>query len=192
MDAVFFESQTAFRTWLTDNYNKASEQWVGFYKKSAGKVGITYAEALDEALCFGWIDGVRKSIDEAHWMIRFSPRQRSSIWSDVNIKRIGELIEMGQMHPHGLKVFEERDPKKMKQYSNEQADLRFDSAHEAQFKANAAAWDYFQSAALSYQKAAIWWVISAKKEETRLKRLDQLIADSAQGKTVPPLTRPKS
>ncbi len=145
---------------------------------------------MDQALCFGWIDGVRKGIDDASYTIRFTPRKPQSIWSAVNVKRAQELARQGLMHPAGLKAFEERDQKKSGLYSYEQRESsQLDPAYEKQFKANKKAWDFFQSKPPSYQQPAIWWVMSAKQEETRLRRLATLIQDSEHGRTIPPLTR---
>ncbi len=190
MKPTFFATPTAFRLWLEEHHQTTQELWVGFYKTRSGKPGITWPEAVDEALCFGWIDGVRKGIDDASYTIRFTPRKPQSIWSAVNVKRAQELARQGLMHPAGLKAFEERDQKKSGLYSYEQRkSSRLDPAYEKQFKANKKAWDFFQSKPPSYQQPAIWWVMSAKQEETRLKRLTRLIEDSEHGRTIPPLTR---
>ena len=188
MDVTFFESPSAFRTWLEENHNTAQELWVGFHKKSSGKSSITWPESVDEALCFGWIDGVRKSIDENSYRIRFTPRKPGSIWSAVNIKRVGELAQLGRIQPAGLKAFEKRIERQSGRYSYENA-AELDDAYEQQFRANQKAWDFFQTRPASYRRAAIWWVITAKKEETKLKRLATLIEDSEHGRTIPPLTR---
>ena len=188
MDVTFFESPSGFRTWLEQNHDATQELWVGFYKKSSGKPSITWPEAVDEALCFGWIDGVRKSIDESSYTIRFTPRKAGSIWSAVNIKRVGELSQLGLMQPEGLKAFEKRVGKKSGLYSYENA-AELDEAYEQQFRANKKAWDFFQARPASYRRAAIWWVVIAKKEETKLKRLATLIEDSEHGRTIAPLTR---
>ena len=188
MDVTFFESPSGFRTWLEQNHDATQELWVGFYKKSSGKPSITWPEAVDEALCFGWIDGVRKSIDESSYTIRFTPRKAGSIWSAVNIKRVGELSQLGRMQPEGLKAFEKRVEKKSGLYSYENA-AELDEAYEQQFRANKKAWDFFQARPASYRRAAIWWVVTAKKEETKLKRLATLIEDSEHGRTIAPLTR---
>ena len=166
------------------------ELWVGFYKKSSGKPSITWPEAVDQALCFGWIDGQRKGIDDVSYTIRFTPRKPRSIWSAVNVKRVGELTAQGLMHPAGLKAFENRTEEKSGVYAYEQeTPAELDADYEQRFRANQTAWDFFQAQAAWYRRAAIWWVISAKKEETRLKRLATLIEDSERGRTVPPLTR---
>ena len=190
MDITFFQSPSEFRTWLEEHHNSSSELWVGFHKKSSGKPSITWPEAVDEALCFGWIDGVRKSIDESSYTIRFTPRKPRSNWSSVNIQRVGELTELGRMQPAGLKAFHERDEEKSKQYSYERATRKLDGIYEEQFRANTKAWEFFQAQPPSYQKVASWWVISARKEETRLKRLATLIADSEKGQKLAMFTYP--
>jgi uncharacterized protein YdeI (YjbR/CyaY-like superfamily) len=188
MDVQFFASPSMLRAWLEENHARATELQIGFYKTKSGRAGISYAEALDEVLCFGWIDGVRKSIDAGSYTIRFSPRKPGSTWSSVNVKRAGELAQLGLMQPAGLQAFNERDQDKSNQYSYERSAAALDSAYEQQFRANAKAWHYFQSQAPSYQKTASWWVMSAKREETRQKRLATLISDSAQGERLPHLT----
>ncbi|MDQ4149810.1 MAG: YdeI/OmpD-associated family protein [Actinomycetota bacterium] len=192
MEPIFFESPEQWRSWLEKNHDREKEVWVGLYKKSSGKPSITWPEAVDEALCFGWIDGVRKSIDDDSYKNRFTPRRPRSNWSAINIKRVGELIAEGRMRPPGLKAFHERAEHRSGIYSYEQRGAAaLDEAQEQQFRANAKAWEYFQERPASYRKAAIWWVVTAKKEETRARRLAQLIEDSANERTVPPLTSPK-
>lgn len=189
MEPIFFANPAELRAWFEAHHDQLHEQWIGYYKKDSGRPSITWPESVDAALCFGWIDGVRKSIDAESYKIRFTPRKPGSIWSAVNIKRVGELTAMGLMHPNGLKAFDARQESKSAVYSHEQQETpQFDSESIALFQANEAAWAYFQKSAPSYQKAAIWWVISAKKDETRAKRLRQLIDDSQAGRTVPPLT----
>lgn len=191
--AVFFESQSDFHKWLAANHQQESEVWVGFYKKQSGKKGISYAEAVDEALCFGWIDGIRKRVDDDRYANRFTPRKRVSNWSSVNIKRVNELKEQGRMQPSGLQAFEARRPEQADGYSYEATTRALDGAYESQFRANAAAWAFFQAQAATYQKAANWWVMSAKKEETRQSRLAKLIQVSEQRERLSNLTyRPKA
>jgi len=190
MEPTFFASPSELREWFEKHHDTVQELWVGFYKKSSGKPSITWPESVDQALCFGWIDGLRKSIDESSYMIRFTPRKLSSNWSTVNVKRVQELTELGLMHSSGLKAFNERDQEKVEQYSYERKNAQLDTQYESEFRANKIAWDFFQAQAPSYQKAAIWWVISAKQEGTRARRLATLIKDSEHGRTIPPLTRP--
>ncbi len=170
---------------------KSKSFWVGFYKKGSGKPSITWPESVDEALCFGWIDGVRKSMGEESYTIRFTPRKDGSIWSAVNIKRAGELIKEGLMQPAGLRAFEDRREDRERRYAYEQQGSKLSDEYEEKFKADPKAWSFYQSQAPWYQRTTAWWVMSAKKEETRLKRLDQLIADSAREQTIPALTRDK-
>jgi uncharacterized protein YdeI (YjbR/CyaY-like superfamily) len=184
---TFFASQADWRAWLEANHAKADELLVGFHKVATGKGGLTYKQALDEALAFGWIDAVRGGGD-GHWTIRFTRRRPKSIWSQFNIKRVGELTELGRMHPAGIKAFETRDEKRTNRYSFENKDAKLAPEHEKAFRANKKAWAWFEAAPLSYRRPAIWWVVSAKKDETRARRLATLIHDSAAGKRVGPLT----
>jgi len=179
---TFFKSRAEFRGWLRDNHAKAQQLLVGFYRKDSGKGGITYPEALDEALCFGWIDGLRQRFDEASYTIRFTPRKPDSIWSAVNIKRAKELLELGRMHSFGRKVFENRDQEKANLYSYERATCKLEGDHEKQFRANKKAWEFYQAQAPWYRRTSCWWLVSAKREETRVRRLKKLIADSAAGR----------
>ncbi|MGA2903358.1 MAG: YdeI/OmpD-associated family protein [Candidatus Korobacteraceae bacterium] len=188
MKPTFFPSPAAFRSWLEKNHASAAELLMGFYRKDSGKGGISYPEALDEALCFGWIDGVRKRFDEASYTVRFTPRKPDSIWSAVNTKRVRELIELGRMHAAGQQVFDRRDPKKSELYSYERATCKLDSAYEKKFRANKKAWEFYQAQAPWYRRTSAWWVISAKREETRQRRLAQLIADSANARRIGLLT----
>jgi uncharacterized protein YdeI (YjbR/CyaY-like superfamily) len=184
MNITFFKSSSDFRKWLEMYHSEARELWVGFYKKNSGKPSITWPESVDQALCFGWIDGVRKSIDDKSYMIRFSPRKSTSIWSAVNMKRVEELTIQGLMQPAGKKAYALRKENRSGTYSYEQRSASLPDAYEQTLKANKAAWEFFQVQPPSYRKIAFWWVVSAKKEETRMKRLDKLIAYSAQGKRI--------
>lgn len=190
MQIKFFATPAALRKWLEKNHDKTHELWVGFYKKSSGKSSITWPEAVDQLLCFGWIDGVRKSVDDESYAIRVTPRKPRSVWSAVNLKRVEELTKMGLMHPAGLAVFQARDLKKSGLYSFENRPQKLAPKYEKQMRVNKKAWEFFQAQPPWYRRTASWWVLSAKKEETRLKRLATLIADSAQGKTIAPLKRP--
>ena len=183
----FFKTQNDFRKWLEKKHNKSNEIWVGYYKKSSGKPSIDWPQSVDAALCFGWIDGLRKSIDEESYKIRFTPRKPKSIWSAVNLKRATELIKLGLMQPAGLEAFNKKDDKKIKRYSFERENVKLDKEYEKKFKSNKKAWDLFQSMVPSYKKPATWWVISAKQESTRLKRLNILIECSEAGEKIPPL-----
>jgi len=178
----FFKSPSAFRKWLEANHSSAKELWVGFYKKDSGKPSITWPESVDEALCFGWIDGLRKKIDNQSYMIRFSPRKSTSIWSAVNIGHAQRLIKEGLMQPVGLKAFEARKENRSGIYSYEQRSPELEDKYARKLKRNKAAWEFFQSQPPSYRKTINWWIVSAKQEETRIKRLDRLIETSAKGR----------
>ncbi|MGE5333547.1 MAG: YdeI/OmpD-associated family protein [Nitrososphaerota archaeon] len=188
MEPVFFRSPEEFRAWLHVHHATEPELLLGFYKKRSGVTGFTQAQAVGEALCFGWIDGHIKAIDENRYTARFTPRKPHSIWSAANIKRAEQLIAQGLMEPSGLAVFTGRDPRQAGKYSFENSLQSLDTADEALFRANAAAWEFFLAQALSYRRPAIWWVVSAKKEETRRKRLATLIQDSAAGRRLKHLT----
>jgi len=190
MKPTFFTTLPEFRTWLEKRHREARELWVGFHKKSSGQASITWPEAVDEALCFGWIDGQRKGLDEVAYAIRFTPRKPGSIWSVANVNRVEELRAQRRMQPVGLEAFEARAKGRSGIYSYEQRKTaELDVAQLRKFRANRNAWEFFLAQPPSYQKAAVWWVITAKTETTKLKRLGQLIDDSAHGRTVPPLTR---
>jgi uncharacterized protein YdeI (YjbR/CyaY-like superfamily) len=176
---TFFETPADFRKWLERNHDKAAELLVGFYKRDSGRPSITWPESVDQALCFGWIDGVRKRIDDVSYTIRFTPRRRGSIWSAVNIRRVAELQKLGLMQPGGLKAFEARTAKKSGIYSYEKAPVELAPADEKKFRANKKAWKYFNGQAPSYRRVAIHYVTSAKREETRARRLALLIDDSS-------------
>jgi uncharacterized protein YdeI (YjbR/CyaY-like superfamily) len=181
MTPTFFESASAFRRWLTQHHGKARELLVGFHKRHSAKGGITYPEALDQSLCFGWIDGVRKSLGEDSYTIRFSPRKPGSVWSTVNTKRADELVERKLMMAAGLKAFRARDPEKSKQYSYEARSRPLGGVYLKTFKANEQAWAFFQAQPPGYRRVASWFVLSAKKEETRLRRLAVLMQKSERG-----------
>lgn len=182
MEPTFFPTPAAFRRWLKKNHKTARELFVGFYKKGTGRPSITWPEAVDEALCFAWIDGVRRSLDDESYVIRFTPRRPGSNWSLINIRKVKALIREGRMQPAGLAAFEARKAEKSGVYSFEQREnAKLDRKAEAKFKANKAAWKFFQSQPPGYRKVAVFYVMSAKREETRAKRLQTLIDDSAAG-----------
>lgn len=182
----------SWRDWLAANHAQERELWVGFYKRGSGKPSITWPESVDEALCFGWIDGIRKRIDDDRYVIRFTPRKPTSTWSAINIRRVAELETNGRMRAAGRVAFRKRTPAQSGVYSYEQEEAKqLGTAHEAMLRANAKAWRFFRSQPPWYQRTASWWINSAKREDTRLKRLRVLITDSAQGRTIPPLTRTK-
>ncbi len=190
-EPTFFATPAAFRAWLERHHADRTELIVGFHKKGTGKPGITWPESVDEALCFGWIDGVRRRHDETSYTIRFTPRKPRSTWSAVNVARVEELTREGRMTPAGLAAFQRRDEARTAIYSHERREpARLDTAAERRFRANRTAWTWFENQAPSYRKAAIHWVTSAKQPETGERRLDRLIDDSAAGRRVPPLTRP--
>jgi uncharacterized protein YdeI (YjbR/CyaY-like superfamily) len=191
MDPTFFRSPSEFRAWLEQHHARAQELWVGYYKVKTGKPSLTWPESVDEALCFGWIDSIRKRIDDDSYTIRFTPRKSGSIWSAVNIQRVQELIEQGRVHPAGQQAFLARKENRSGIYSYEQRNAQLPEEYDEQLRQNQAAWDFFEAQPTWYRKAAVWWIVSAKKEETRLKRLNQLVEDSAQGRTIGPLTRYK-
>lgn len=181
MTPTFFTRQSDFRKWLQKNHLKETELLVGFYKVGSGKPCMTWSQSVDEALCYGWIDGVRKNIDEDSYQIRFTQRKPTSIWSAVNIKKVEALTEQGLMQPAGLASFEKRTESKSKIYSHEKEAVEFPASFRKRFKASKKAWNYFQSLPPSYKKTSIHWVLSAKQEATRIKRLNDLIADSEAG-----------
>ena len=190
MEPIFFSSPADFRAWLEEHHAQASELWVGFYKKASGRPSITWPEAVDQALCYGWIDGVRKSVDADSYANRFTPRRARSTWSAVNLRRAQELIDAGLMRPAGLAAFEQRAEARSGVYSYEQRhEATLGDDFERQFRANEPAWAFFQTQPAWYRRAATWWVVSAKKEETQRRRLATLIEDSARQRTIPPLTR---
>jgi uncharacterized protein YdeI (YjbR/CyaY-like superfamily) len=188
MNPTFFPTPSAFREWLERHHSKADVLWVGYYKKGSGKPSISWPESVDEALCYGWIDGVRKSIDDSSYTIRFTPRKSGSIWSSVNIKRAQALIEKGQMKPAGLQAYQARKENKSGIYSYEQRSVDLEEPYNRLLKKNKAAWRFFQTQPASYRKAVSWWIISAKKEETRLRRLEKLMAYAVRGQRLPEFT----
>ena len=191
MEPIFFETPADLRAWLEEHHADRSELLVGFHKKGTGRPSLTWPESVDQALCFGWIDGVRRSLDEHSYTIRFTPRKARSTWSAINIRRAEELIEAGLMNPAGLAALERRSDDRSRIYAYEQrAQAKLDPAAEKEFRANRKAWAFFSEQAPWYRRNATYWVISAKKEETRRKRLRTLIEDSAAGRTLRHLTRP--
>jgi uncharacterized protein YdeI (YjbR/CyaY-like superfamily) len=181
MTPTFFTKQSDFRKWLEKKHKKETELLVGFFKVDSGKPSMTWSQSVDVALCFGWIDGVRKSIDKDSYQIRFTQRKPTSIWSAVNIQKIEELTKQGLMKPAGLASFENRKESKSKIYAYENAEVTLSTEFEKLFKANKKAWEYFQSLPPSYKKPSTNWVMSAKQETTQIKRLKELIADSEAG-----------
>ena len=192
MKPVFFATPQEFRAWLDEHHATATELWVGFFKKGSDLPSITWPEAVDEALCFGWIDSVRQRIDDERYTNRFTPRKPTSNWSAVNIRRVEELTDQRRMRPAGLKAFRERREDRTAVYSYEQRhQAKLDPTQERRFRAQRKAWAWFQEQPKGYRTTAVYWVASAKKPETRERRLDTLIEDSAKGRRVPPL-RPRT
>jgi uncharacterized protein YdeI (YjbR/CyaY-like superfamily) len=181
MNPRFFANQLEFHKWLFRHHSSQKELLVGFHKKSSGKKSITYAEALDEALCFGWIDGVRKSFDEDSYTIRFTPRKTKSIWSNVNVRHVERLKKEGRMQAGGLAAFDARDPKRTGIYAFENRPRELSSEYQKILRSNKQAWVFFNAQAPFYKRTIAFWVMSAKKEETRLSRLNRLIDASARG-----------
>jgi uncharacterized protein YdeI (YjbR/CyaY-like superfamily) len=184
VDEIFFNNHEEFSDWL-EEHPKASEIWVGYFRKSTGRASLTWSTSVDAALCFGWIDGIRKTIDKQSYKIRFTPRKVTSVWSAVNVKKVKALIQLGKMKPAGMHVFNNRSD--AQGYSSEQRSVQLAREYEKQIKANQPAWQFFTNLAPSYKRDSIWWVMSAKKEETRSRRLGILIASSEAGLKIPTL-----
>jgi uncharacterized protein YdeI (YjbR/CyaY-like superfamily) len=188
---TYFATPAQFRSWLEAHHETEPELLVGFHKKATGVPSITWPESVDEALCFGWIDGVRRTIDDDRYTIRFTPRRRGSNWSAVNVKKVAQLTRQGRMQPVGLRAYEARSESRTGVYSFEQSrEPHLTEEQERTFRADAEAWTFFSCAPPSYRRAATWWVISAKHEATRERRLGQLIEDSRAGRRIKQLTRP--
>jgi uncharacterized protein YdeI (YjbR/CyaY-like superfamily) len=186
---TFFRAPAAWRRCLEKNHAGADELWVGFYKRGSGKASITWPESVDEALCFGWIDGVRKNIDSESYKIRFTPRKERGVWSTVNVKRVEALRGEGRMRPPGEAAFARRKEHRSGIYAYEQRPADLKEPWRGLLKKNQAAWRFFEAQAPWYRRTATWWVISAKREETRRRRFEQLVEDSAAGRHVGPLRR---
>ncbi|HEX6650209.1 MAG TPA: YdeI/OmpD-associated family protein [Pyrinomonadaceae bacterium] len=192
MKPKFFNTRDEFREWLEQNHDSVSELLIGFHKKSSGKQSITYPEALDEALCYGWIDGVRRKLNETSYVQRFTPRKPTSIWSLINVNHVERLKKEGRMRPPGLKAYELRDPKRTGIYSFENRPKELSPAYEKRFRQNKAAWKFFQEQAPYYKRLVIYRIMEAKKEETQIRRLEELIEYSAKGQRLGLMTtKPK-
>ena len=190
MDPIFFETPAAFRRWLRAHHADTTELLVGFHKTGSGKPSLTWPEAVDEALCFGWIDGVRKGLDATSYVNRFTPRRPRSNWSARNIARVEELTRLGRMQPAGVEAFARRSDDRSRVYTYEQGEpSRLARDYERRFRTDRKAWEHFQSQAPWFRRASVGWVMSAKREETRLRRLAKLIDDSKNGNPIPPLAR---
>jgi uncharacterized protein YdeI (YjbR/CyaY-like superfamily) len=186
---AFYATAEEWRAWLEAHHREAREHWVGFHKRVTGRPSMTWSESVDQALCFGWIDGVRKRVDDDRYMIRFTPRKPSSRWSRVNVARVAELEEAGLMRPAGLAAFAARTEEGTYSYEQREA-AAFDPERERRFRAEERAWAWFSEQPPWYRRTATHWVMSAKREETRDRRLARLVADSAAGRAVAPLRRP--
>ena len=184
MKPKFFPTQEDFRKWLEENHDKETEIIVGFYKVGLGKNYMNWSEAVDQALCFGWIDGVRRKVDEESYSNRFTPRRANSNWSAVNIAKVAELTEKGLMMPAGIAAFEKRKENKSRIYVYENEAKQFSGEFEKRFKANKKAWEFFESQANWYKKQMTGWVMSAKQEATQERRLEKLISESKNEKRV--------
>jgi len=183
MKPAFFASAAEFHSWLERHHDSETALLVGLYKRATGR-GLTYPEALDEALAFGWIDGVRKRLDDEAYTIRFTPRKPKSVWSAINIKRVKQLTAEGRMQPAGLRAFAGRDEKKARQYSYERETQALDPALAAELRANRKASAFFEAQPPGYRKIATFWIMSAKQEATRARRLAHLIERSASGERI--------
>jgi uncharacterized protein YdeI (YjbR/CyaY-like superfamily) len=188
--AVYFDSPAAFRRWLEAHHDTATDLVVGFHKRHTGRPSLSWAESVDEALCFGWIDGIRRRVDDERYTIRFTPRRSTSIWSLINIGRVKALVKAGRMRPAGLRAFEQRRPGRSGLYSFEQTGNRTLTDVELErFRSNRAAWTFFEAQPPGYRRVATHWVLSAKREDTRARRLGTLITDSANGLRIAVLRR---
>jgi uncharacterized protein YdeI (YjbR/CyaY-like superfamily) len=181
-DVIFFVSPDELRAWFEEHHASADELWVGYHRKATGRPTITWPQAVDEALCVGWIDGVRYRLDERRFAQRFTPRRKGSIWSAINTKRANELIAEGRMREAGRTAFEARSPEKTAVYSYERTAAAFSDDERAAFEADAAAWSFFESRSASYRRGATHWVTSAKRAETRARRFETLVRDSREGR----------
>ena len=187
LKATFFKTQNDLRKWFEKNHLNEGELILGYYKKATKKPSVEWSESVDQAICFGWIDGIRRKIDEESYSIRFTPRSAKSHWSAVNIEKVKRLSKAGLMHPAGDAAFKKMDPKNAKQFAYEQAQVGLDKHYEDQIKANKKAWAFYQKLAPSCKKVTIYWVISAKQESTRKRRLLVLIESAEQGLKIPSL-----
>lgn len=188
-EVLFFQTPDDFRQWLAEHHNQKEVQWIGFYKVSSEKDSIRWEESVRQALCFGWIDGLRKSIDDESYKIRFTPRKPDSHWSDKNIRMVEELIEEGKMEKAGMRAYENRDEKNSRQASYEREKVELADEYRDLIKKNKKAWTFFQELAPGYTQTSIHWVMSAKREDTRQRRLKILIESCEKNEKIPPLQR---
>jgi uncharacterized protein YdeI (YjbR/CyaY-like superfamily) len=189
-EPVYFDGAEPWLRWLEAHHDRADGLVLGFYKAGSGKAGITYREALEVALAYGWIDAVRRTVDGERWSIRFTPRKKGSIWSRINLAHVDRLEREGRMRAPGLAVHAARDRRKEKSYSFEQENWQLSPDYEERLKAEPDAWTFFERQPVSYRRPASWWVMSARQEPTRERRLAKLIADSAAGRRLAHLTSP--
>ncbi|MEO9803921.1 MAG: YdeI/OmpD-associated family protein [Reichenbachiella sp.] len=186
-EPLFFSSAGEFNDWLLANHEKSNEQWIGFYKVKSGRPSMTWSESVDQALCYGWIDGLRKSIDEVSYKIRFTPRKPKSHWSAINLAKMKMLLAENLVSPAGIAIYEKRDKKNVNGASFEQKNIKLKKEYEESIKRNAVAWAFFNNLPPSAKKPSIWWVMSAKQETTRQRRLGILISSSERGERIPML-----
>lgn len=181
MKATYFKSARQLRAWLAKNHASATELWVGLHNRASPERGLTYPESLDEALCYGWIDGVRGKVDHHRYQIRFSPRKKGSIWSRVNVGHVKRLIREGRMRAAGLRAYQARTKGRTGIYSFEARPRRFPRKLELAFRASPKAWSHWSAQPPGYRRSATWWVVSAVREETRSRRLAELILVCEEG-----------
>lgn len=184
---IFFTNHDEFYAWLEQHHTTSDELWVGYHRKGTKRASLTWSESVDAALCFGWIDGVRKSIDDQSYKIRFTPRKTSSIWSAVNVQKVQELLALGKMSPAGMHLYDNRND--AVGYTSNDRNIPLSDHYAAQIKASPAAWNFLENLAPSYRRDSIWWVMSAKKQETQLRRLGILIASCEAGLKIPSLRK---
>ncbi len=189
MTITFFPTRESFHNWLSEHSSDTQELWLGYYKKESGKASITYPESVDEALCFGWIDGLRRALDAESYTARFTPRKPGSLWSPFNIKRVEELTTQGCMQPAGLAAYAARKEKIFGEFTYANRSENLAEPYAGILKQNAPAWEFYLSKPPSYRKVVNWWVVCAKKEETRLKRLAELIECCADGRLIPAMEK---
>ena len=189
--AIFFDGPAGFRAWLEANAASASEVWVGYWKKGAAQRGLTYLESVDEALCFGWIDGLTRTIDADTYATRFTPRRATGNWSEANIRRIAQLTVEGRMTAAGLRAFDERRPRPRREYTYETRPPELPQQYAEVFQQDEPAWSFWQAQRPSYRKSMTWWVVGAQREETRLRRLAALVSESRAGHVLDDLHLPK-
>jgi len=191
-EVIFFETPEQLRKWFIKHHENATEFWLGYYKKATKLPSVTWSESVDQALCFGWIDGIRKSIDDKSYKIRFTPRRKKSHWSAVNIKKIAELEKAKLLYPAGITAWEKREASNSKQFAYEQKNVELKKEYLDIIKKNTVAWEYYDNKlAPSYKKISIYWIMSAKQEKTRLRRLNILIESCEEGLKIPMLRKKK-